>query len=618
MSTIPIRIGSIIVWRGAEHRITRLVNIEYVLAVNLDSGELEKVLVSEIRPVVDSKDECKPEIIVSELNDQEWELAQKRLKIIEPLLDFGTRRTQSNVEFTALKSGVSQATLYRWLSRYESSGKLSSLVNKRRHDKGSSRLNKEQDKILDICIQREFLKLERPTIKRAYDDYVYECKKAALVPCSHSSFSRRVKKIAPQAVALKRYGKKEFIAKHSEATGKFPGGNFPLDTIQIDHTKPNVILVDDRDRLPIGRPWVTFCIDIFSRVITGYYLALEAPSATSVGLCLTHSILRKDTWLAERHIDTLWPCWGLMRTVHADNGPDFRSKSVDRACEQYNIALNWRPLGRPDYGGHVERLMRTVKTDLSNLKGTTFRNPEDRGEYDSEGRAIFTFEEFQRWLVTYITKYYHQRVHSDLDMSPLAKWEEGLFFGDKMPMHGLPDIIEDERRLYLDFLPFKKRTVQRYGISISNVTYFHPSIARWIGVAAPYPDEKFVVKYELHQINHIYFLDPDTKEYLEIPRVYRDAPNMTRFELKKVRQHLKLKGQENIDEHAIIEAQRELKEIEEKASTETTAMRRMRQRKIQAPKAVTHIAKASPNLQSPEEQDWEEVDAFDDIDMEIE
>lgn len=620
MTTVPLRVGSLVLWRGEKYKITRILNIHYVLCINQTSGELDKIPVSEIKPFVAKQLDTTPKIDLSDLTEKEWETANYRLHIIQHLLDLGPNCTEQDVADTAQKHNTSQATLYRWLKRYKDSGRLSSLINKRRADKGESRLSKEQDKLLDLCIQRDFLKLERPNIRQAYDDYLFDCKKAGLQPCSLASFTRRVNKIAPQAIALHRYGNKQLIGKHSPSTGKFPGGTFPLDCIQIDHTKPNVILVDDRDRQPIGRPWVTFAIDIYSRVITGFYLSLEAPSATSVALCLTQSICRKEKFLFNIGVDASWPCWGLMRTVHADNGPDFRSKSVDRACHEYSITLNWRPLGRPDYGGHVERLMRTVKTDISNLKGSTFRNPEDRGEYDSEGRAVFTFDEFHKWLTVYITKYYHMRTHSDLNMSPLAKWEEGLFFGDEMPMHGLPDIIEDERRLYLDFLPFKKRTVQRYGITIDNVTYFHPSIARWVGVNAPTDDNKFVVKYELHQIQCIYFLDPDTQEYLEIPRVYRDAPNMTRFELSKIHKHLKRKGVQSIDEQAIILAQRELKEIEESANKETTATRRMRQRKAQAPKAVAHVSPANNKdtlSESTELDDWETVNAYDDIDLDM-
>jgi len=48
----------------------------------------------------------------------------------------------------------------------------------------------------------------------------------------------------------------------------------------------DVIVVDERRRLPIGRPYLTVAIDVFSRCIVGMVVTLEAPSALSVGLCL--------------------------------------------------------------------------------------------------------------------------------------------------------------------------------------------------------------------------------------------------------------------------------------------------------------------------------------------
>lgn len=427
-----------------------------------------------------------------------------------------------------------------------------------------------------------------------------------------------IKDVEPRSHEIKSEGKfSKAVAreKHSPKIGKFPQGRFPLDVVQIDHTKPNVILVDDKERKPIGRPWVTFAIDIYSRMILGFYLSLEAPSATSVALCLTHAINRKESWLKNNNINANWPCWGMMRVLHADNGPDFKCKALDNACNEYQIQLNWRPLGRPDFGGHVERLMRTIKVALNDLSGTTFSNPQDRGRYDSEVRAIFTFSEFQKWLVTYITEIYHEKKHSSLNTSPRAKFEEGLFNGTETPSLGLPDIIEDERRLYLDFLPYERRTVQSYGITLDNIKYFHPAITKWIGVKSTSDDGKFTIKYELHQVSHIYFLDPDTSDYIEVPRVHRSAPSMTRFELKKVNKYLKQKGEESIDEQTIFETQRKLNELANSAEKRTKAQRRLEQRSKQAQLAVAHmneLPKGSPTL-----DDWSEVSPFDDIDLDL-
>jgi putative transposase len=50
-----------------------------------------------------------------------------------------------------------------------------------------------------------------------------------------------------------------------------------------------------------------------------------------------------------------------------------------------------------------------------------------RGRYDSEQHAALTLAEFERWLAILIVEVYHQRLHSELGMTPLQKYEEGIF-----------------------------------------------------------------------------------------------------------------------------------------------------------------------------------------------
>lgn len=52
-----------------------------------------------------------------------------------------------------------------------------------------------------------------------------------------------------------------------------------LQQVQIDHTPVDLIVVDERHRLPIGRPYLTAAIDVFSRCMVGLVVTLEAPSA---------------------------------------------------------------------------------------------------------------------------------------------------------------------------------------------------------------------------------------------------------------------------------------------------------------------------------------------------
>jgi putative transposase len=67
-----------------------------------------------------------------------------------------------------------------------------------------------------------------------------------------------------------------------------------LELFQIDHTPVDVIVVDEIDRHPIGRPWPTLVIDVATRMIADYYLSFDHSSSTSVALALSHAVLPKE------------------------------------------------------------------------------------------------------------------------------------------------------------------------------------------------------------------------------------------------------------------------------------------------------------------------------------
>ncbi|WP_220447802.1 hypothetical protein [Nonomuraea diastatica] len=76
-----------------------------------------------------------------------------------------------------------------------------------------------------------------------------------------------------------------------------------LQQVQIDHTPVDLEVVDERHRLPIGRPYVTAAIDVASRCV----VTLEAPSALSAGLCLAHTVCDKRPWLERLGVEAVWP-----------------------------------------------------------------------------------------------------------------------------------------------------------------------------------------------------------------------------------------------------------------------------------------------------------------------
>src|SRR5690606_30301706 len=110
---------------------------------------------------------------------------------------------------------------------------------------------------------------------------------------------------------------------------------------------------------------------------------------------------------------------------YVDNAAEFKSEALTRGCGQHGIELGYRPLGRPHYGGIVERLIGTAMGKVHELPGTTFSNPAERGGYDSEKMAVLTLSELEKWLALAVAAY-HGPVHGGLGQTPAGRWAEGV------------------------------------------------------------------------------------------------------------------------------------------------------------------------------------------------
>ncbi|MCO6392396.1 DDE-type integrase/transposase/recombinase [Aliihoeflea aestuarii] len=241
-----------------------------------------------------------------------------------------------------------------------------------------------------------WLKKEKPSLAALLRRIREVCLTEGLSPPHRSTVQRRVSELIPMSAARKR-GEREIEAASTPSPGQFNAAK-PNALWQIDHTIVDVIVVDEQFRKPIGRPVLTIAIDVCTRMVAGFHLSLEAPSSTSVGLCLLHAVYDKTAWLDEREIDIPWPVAGLPEVLHCDNGADFRSRALSDACKEYGMRLQFRPPATPRFGGHIERLIGTMMGAVHLLPGTTFSNVKIRGGYDSEGRARLTLRELEKWI----------------------------------------------------------------------------------------------------------------------------------------------------------------------------------------------------------------------------
>lgn len=576
-----VEVGQLVAYKEEQFKITHLISVESVLALNLRTLESERLRIDGIK-LVANDDGLKDRGVAGHIDltlysEEEWAEAQRRFLVIKPLLE-NPIRSRTDAEKIADSSGVHVATLYRWLKNYQEAGHVSALVPSKRGRKyGSKLLAQEQEKIVESVIEDIYLNKQRHKPQDVIEEVNRRCRLAKIVAPHSNTVRHRLNLLDPAATMRRRGFQEAARNKYAPILGQFPGADYPLAVVQIDHTEADIILVDEVHRKPIGRPWMTLAIDVCTRTVAGLYITYEKPSAASVGMCIAHAICPKREYLAELGIEGDWSVWGVMSVVHTDNAKEFRGVVLDRACVEYNIDLQWRPVLLPHYGGHIERLMGTMANEIRKLPGATFSNPTKRKGYDSEKYAAMTLKEFERYLVDFIVNVYHQRVHSQLGMSPRRKWELGVMGDEHLTGTGIMPIPEDPLRVRLDFMPFFERTVQQYGIKIDCITYYDHILDPYINSVDPENKREkkaFIVRRDPRDISKIYFFDPADNRYVVIPYRNIGQPAMSAWELKEVQQLLKTQGKEDVDEAMIFEALGRMRSRIEEAKHKTKAARR--------------------------------------------
>ncbi|UKB79553.1 Mu transposase C-terminal domain-containing protein [Chryseobacterium sp. MEBOG07] len=377
-----------------------------------------------------------------------------------------------------------------------------------------------------------------------------------------------------------RYGAKVAKDKFAPLRGSFPHANTPLSVVQIDHTPVDIILVDEVFRNPFNRPHLTLAIDVFSRMIVGLHLSFDPPGAAGTGICISNSILPKEMYLEKLSISGEWPCWGVMQTIHVDNAKEFRGNMLRRACENYNINLEFRPPATPEYGGHIERLLGTLSKKIHDLPGTTFSNPQQKSTYKSEKHASFTLEEFEKWLVTYIVNVYHKQIHSGIGMSPEKKYQIGIEGDETTIGTGIPPRLLNERKIRLDFMPYYERTIQKYGIIIDHIYYYSDVLKNYINIKnnKSSVSPKYIFRRNPKDISTVYFYDPETNEYYDIPYRNSTYPPISIWEYRAAIENLKKQNINDIDEQSIFDAYQKLEELEIKSINSTKKMNKKSRR----------------------------------------
>lgn len=471
------------------------------------------------------------------------------------------------------------STLYRWRRRYESAGcDVRALVpatsdRGNRIPKASGRqlehfgdAERERARVvaglMDDVIRERYKSSTRPSVRAVHETLQVRIASenrardpSDQLPVPHvTSVARRVRALDPYDTVVARHGRRVADEKfRSSERGPRPAR--PLERVECDYTRLDLMVVDPATRLPLGRPWLTTLLDGYSKLVLGIYLAFHHPGYVSVMQVLRHAIRPKDR-LAETFptLEHEWPAWGVPDLLVVDNAKEFYSRHFEDTCLQLGIEIDYAPPYCGSYKGSVERWFGTQNRKLLHeLPGTTFSNIFDRGDYCPEKNAVISLDALVELVHSWIVDVYHQQVHRGIGDLPHRRWARGI--AESPPR--LPARVDE-----LDVLVgcVEMRRITRTGIELFCLRYNTPELASIRRLFQK--GEKAKIKYDPTNISAVHVLDPSRGSFVRAPALdeeYTDGLSLWQHEI--IKRYARRELAEHIDHDALVRARARIEQI---------------------------------------------------------
>lgn len=524
---------------------------------------------------------------ITDISDEELEKAKVKRLLVLAIIEFpSTKKTVTPIiERKWIELGLqgncpSASTVLRWKNIYvRSNGDMTALVDQNfRKGNRQPRYDECVYTIVKNVINDIYLALERKTIEDVLVKVKYYIRKEnqerprqlALSFPSHRFIKNLISEVPAYDRIVARYGRTAALNRFRAVLGQ-QVADVPLERAEIDHTRLDIIVIDDDTFLPLGRPWLTVCLDVRTRCVLGIYVGFEPPSFLSVARCLRHAFLPK-TDLRSKYpsIQNEWLPHGVMQELVVDGGQEFHSRSLENTCFSLGMEILYSARKTPWHKGKVERFIQTENNGVSHgTPGTTFSNIFEKGDYDPEKHAVVRFSKILEITHKWIADVYHQKIHRSLQISPQQDWNSSI---------APEDIMLPNDPTVLDALMGRseRRKLTHKGIELDCLFYNSPDLAN---LRKRYGEKLDVeVRIDDADIGELTVICPKTGDLYKAPAIRADyASGISKWQhnvFKKYAADRADREDDRADPDAWIDAMHEISEmIEEEFQTKKKGTR---------------------------------------------
>lgn len=358
-------------------------------------------------------------------------IALFRFGVIAPLVDRHLSRGERERIITQIvsatwqipgspRSSIGRSTVEKWLCRYLKSGAdIESLKPQQRNDKGGCRSMDSETEAALVALKKEFRGYSLQALLQV-------ARQRAIIGTRFRASKQSIYRL------FARHGVGGSIS-HPVDRRKFEA-ELPNDLWQSDCMHGPKVTVEGTMR----KTYLFAIIDDHSRLIphAQFYLHENIECFRD---CLLQALEKR----------------GLPRRLYVDNGSAFRTHQLRYGCARLGIALLHSQPGVPEGRGKIERLFRTVRSQLMPVLTTAS-----------------TIDELNSGITRWIDEDYHQRKHSSISQTPLERYLTHL--------HALRTAPKDLREHFR--IPVRRKVDRDRSVSLNGRLYEAPTglIGQWV------------------------------------------------------------------------------------------------------------------------------------------
>jgi transposase InsO family protein len=303
---------------------------------------------------------------------------------------------------------------------------------------------------------------QRPTYAQLY----------YFVTCNSTSKRREIAKTS----AMENRNNKRLLLSDTAHNARYPGRIFEMDETEFDLS----LVSSAGTGQTVGRPIVYAMQDAFSKCITAIGISFDNNSVVGFTNCLMNLADDKAELCNKYGIAPpptgVWPTSILPAKILSDRGSEYKSKSVQKICEELNIQLSYAPAGTGSMKGNVEQFFHQLQTSLRPyLEDVGLITKRHDSKHHKE--ASLTIHDFWKIILQTVIAYNQHSIDgypmtADMIRQNLIPTPENLWaYG--CDRSGYPRHIGNKEQFYTTLLKKEKASLGRNGICCNGLFYLN-------------------------------------------------------------------------------------------------------------------------------------------------